>query len=593
MRVGFVVAVLLTVGLFATSLVYAQAPDEAAKARQERARALLLETIGQIHELRLPENRAHMYTQAGNLLWGDDRSQAESLFAAAGDELVALLDPGVHHGPNFDNKVINYRQQILNSIGNMDAAFALTLLERTRPPVIADAMAARDAKDGRIRDTQNNSLNLLRNEAYLESSLIRSAAMQSPERAVSILKAGLARPFSNLTFDQLWQLAEKDPAAATEASSFVLARLQQSPFMRNGQMDYTVVSLSTQLLDTSLNETDNETKLKLDPSAIRVLAGKVVNAYLSDKNIRGYMSGDNVIRYAQKYIPAAVEEIKAVNPRATPSQPDPREKAYSDLMQKAPDQMLSGASKFTEYQRQQLYNSAANKYVEQGNVASARSIIEQNYDGEARRRALEEFDRNYFNRLLNGGKFQEAEAVASSMPIEERVTMLTSLALRVMQIDQKSGHERALSYLATARGLTGEQPQTQAEMSRTMFVVGAYAQLDPSTALDILEPMTSKMNDVMDASAVVLGFEGNSGVRDGEFVVMDGALGRFSIDAGAIARCAEADLERTAKFADSFSHPEVRVSLRLQMLQNGLASIAMRQIVPLPINRRTLLQRRY
>src|SRR4051812_34130542 len=126
MRVRFVVAVVLAIGLFLNHLVFGQDSDEAAKARQQRAHALLVETVAQIHDLRLPENRAYMYAQAGNLLWNGERSQAESLFAAAGDELVALLDPGARRRPNFDNEIVNFRQQILNSIGNVDAAFALT-----------------------------------------------------------------------------------------------------------------------------------------------------------------------------------------------------------------------------------------------------------------------------------------------------------------------------------------------------------------------------------------------------------------------------------------------------------------------------------
>src|ERR1043165_8630570 len=153
MRPRTFTGVVLAISLL-TTISFAQAPDDAAaKERQARLRAVLDETIAEIGNLRLPENRAFAYAQAGRALWDDDQKGSRELFQAAAADLVAAIDAAAaRKRPNryADDGSINFRQQVLNTIGEKDAAFALTILERTRPAVVVRALTARDPRDKRI-----------------------------------------------------------------------------------------------------------------------------------------------------------------------------------------------------------------------------------------------------------------------------------------------------------------------------------------------------------------------------------------------------------------------------------------------------------
>src|SRR5262249_53333909 len=132
----------------------------------------------------------------------------------------------------------------------------------------------------------------------------------------SILKAAIAKPLSQSTFDQLTRLAERDQPAAAEAGADVIRRLTNSGYMHDGQPDSSLIQLSNQVVDHYINASNQNpintsvARLWFDGGVVRDIANKVITAYLSNPNIRGYMSADNLIRYAEKLAPGYVDELK-------------------------------------------------------------------------------------------------------------------------------------------------------------------------------------------------------------------------------------------------------------------------------------------
>ena len=107
-----------------------------------------------------------------------------------------------------------------------------------------------------------------------------------------------------------------------------------------------------------------------------------------------------------------------------------------------------------------------------------------------------------------------------------------------------------------------------------MEVAGGFAQIEPSRAADILESLVPQINDLSEAAVVLWSFQDHNAVRDGEFVITQGSgFAEFGLNGYMFGHLANADLDRTVKLIDSFSRPEIRVALRLQMLSNTRSGI--------------------
>jgi hypothetical protein len=231
--------------------------------------------------------------------------------------------------------------------------------------------------------------------------------------------------------------------------------------------------------------------------------------------------------------------------------------------------MLAVASKFPEGNRREIYQSASNKLMGQGNWQAARAVIDENFTDEARDQLLNNFDQQNCYNLINQGKFSEAEQVIDGMPEYQRVSSLVNLANSVYGKDQKVNKTYALALLGKASQLTNERPENNREMEMLMQVISGYSSIEPSEAMRKLEGIVPKINDLTDAAAIVLGFQLASGVREGEFILTQSdPLSNYGFNSSMIGVLAKYDPERTTTLIDSFSRPEIKISLRLQLISN-------------------------
>ncbi|HEV7700965.1 MAG TPA: hypothetical protein VGO43_12100 [Pyrinomonadaceae bacterium] len=554
--------------------VFAQANTDAAKEKQARLISLADDVIAEIPNLRLAENRAYAYAQAGRVVFDRDQKRGHSLYQSAGTELLAASDASDARpatSPYRDRSGSNnLRQQILNTIGEKDASFALDLLVRTRPPEVVKAMTTSKERSAKISDYNQNSTYLIQNETYLEQNLYRLAAEQDPDRAVVILRTALSKSLSTETYNQLERLAEKDLSAAAEMSSQVVKKVINESFVRDGQPVYANVQLTTQILSTTINN-DPGSKLKFEANDVQALLAKAISSYLSDPAARGYFAS-SLPMYVEKLAPAFIQQVKLVSADQPGANAPPVEAAYQKLIQSdtPPDQMLASANKFPMNYRRQIYETAANKLLNQGNADAARAVLAENFDGEAGDQLLANFDQQYADRLMTQAKFDQAETVINGLPEYARSGMLIQLASRAFGKDNNENRTYAINLLSRARALIGDRPENNYQMSSIMSLISAMAQIDPDRAIGMYEALIPQINQLAEASAIVVGFQNESGVRDGEFVMTQGGpLAMFGAHAAMFGQFANADIGRTIHLIDSFSRPEVRVSLKLQTLANG------------------------
>jgi hypothetical protein len=102
-----------------------------------------------------------------------------------------------------------------------------------------------------------------------------------------------------------------------------------------------------------------------------------------------------------------------------------------------------------------------------------------------------------------------------------------------------------------------------------MQVIGGYGNIEPNEAFRLFEGLVPKINELTDAAAVINGFQGNSNVRDGEFIMTQGdPFNNYGASSSIIGTLGRSDFDRAMKLVDSFSRSELRISLTLQAASN-------------------------
>jgi len=590
-------SLLLVVSLFVSVSVIAQSDEEAAKQRLERLNALLADSLAEVQNLRLPENRAVFYARIGNLTWPQDQKRARTLFRNAANELInAQTFAESKRAINPDNELLqggNSRQQILNTIAARDAELALELLVSTRPFNIRRALETIPEKNQKISNYRQNNFYLVQNENYMEQNFYRMAAEQSPERAVKILKDALSKGLTNDTFNQLERLSQKDATVAAEMASQVVDKLLRSTYMAEEQQNYVDISLTNAILNYQISRRiDDGRKLKFDDAQIQSLAAHFINAYIADQRVAGAI-GQGIVSIAEKLRPSSIEQIKRVNARMYPQNGgSEQDAAFQKLMSNDTpvEQMLAEAEKFPMSNRRQIYQTASNRLMAAGNWQGAREVITENFASDDGDYTLTNFDQQIVYNLIGQGKFADAENVIDGLLVQHRVPLLVNLASSVFNRDQKENRTYAIAILGKARQLVSEKPGNSNEMGLLMQLIGGYSQIDQAEAIHLFEAVVPKLMQLTDAAAVINGFQLNSNVRDGEFIAGYGSpLDQFGGSSYMFATFAKYDLDRTVNLIDVFKRPEIRISLKLQMLDGSEMVTTLpggRSIAQLPISGR-------
>jgi hypothetical protein len=563
---------LLLIALLCSVAILAQSEDDAVKARRERLNAILEESLGDVQNLRLPENRAFFYARIGNLIWPQDQKRARSLFLYAASELVNAQNYAESkRSMNPYNELLtggSTRQQILNTIASRDAELALELLVKTRPAAIQRSLENDPEKSKKISNYHQDNAHLGQNETGMEQNFYRMAAEQSPERAARILKESLSKGLSNETFNQLNRLAEKDAVGAAEMGSQVIEKLLRGSFMAAEQPHYANLQLTQSILNHYMSTQNGDgIRLKFDNARVRDLAAKLVSAYLTEKQLGSYF-GTSILPIAEKLLPSSVEQIKKVtsNVRQQNGTSD-IDAAYQKLLENDTpvEQMLAAANKFPVSNRRQIYQTASNKLMGQGNWQAAREILTENFADDDY--MVTNFDSQLVYNLTNQGKFAEAERVIDGLTDQNRIGHLVNLSTTVLARDPKENRAYASALLEKARQLVNENPQNTNEMNMLTQVIGGYCEIDPAEAIRLYEGIVPKIVELTDASAVLNGFQVNSNVREGEFLITQGdPFNNFGGNLSMIGALSRFDFDRTMNLIDSFSRPEMRISLKLQLL---------------------------
>lgn len=572
MQIRYSLFVLLFV--FGSFAVFAQKSDDAAKEKETRRAELIEQVIAELPNLTLAENRAIIGARAGNLLWKSDVERARGFFINAATDLVnAQIQAEVTQKRSGVQSDLlaggSTRTQILNMLSDHDAELALELLAKTRPPILTRALT--EPRDASKIDNYGNIGYMMQNENNLEQSIIRKAAEQNPARMIKLLKDALARNIGNETLNILKKLHEKEPASAKEIAAQIVDKLLGTKLAQNDHATNQATQYALHFLNDFIqprNQTDKA--FRFDESQMRSLTDKLVAYYLSNTN--GAYFNNSIIPIAEKLVPGKVAQLKAMsqnsNRRFGGGFHNPElQKLFSG--NPSADVLLAAAKNFPSENRPQIYQQVVGKLIQQGNIELAAAIVSENYSGDALTDAMRNLNSQYAHRLMSEGRFAEAERLIDEQPENTRAHALINLANAIYQKDRVENKAYATAVVGKVYAMLPERPENNSDMGKFMQLINGYANIDSPDAFRIYQQLVPQINDLIEAAVVLSPFQGNANVQKGEFIMNQGAsFGHLGFDFSVFNNLIRKDFDQTIRLIDMFSRREMRITLKLQMVES-------------------------
>lgn len=554
-----------------------ESAEEKAKARKElerKALALLDETLEGAQILKLAENRASVRLQAADLLWPRDEKRARALFRDAAADLATVKAADDGRGGRVYWMVAQLRGQLLYTAAARDAQFALELMRDSRP----------SKEDGWASQYSDRD-----SELRMEQSLTALAAESDPKTALRLAEESLNKGITYALLGLLARLSQKDPESATKLAGKVVERLRGGT-PGDGQESWAVGAalLRSVLLPQSgemvyfgsmygraAAQTGEKRKpLVMEDSDVRELADLVAGAALKDTS-RMLLMIRPLMPELEKRVPARAAQLR-LKLAEMEKQLDPATRAWSQyeaIMSKPPEGILEEAAKAPAEMRGQLYQAAATKFFNAGEVEKARAVVSENLRGQEREQTTAYFERAEVSRAVEKGNPDDVRAVVSRIKSKERrVAALAELALLYAAKEDK---KTASGLLEEARGLLDRQPDNEREVEALLEVARAYALVEPAKTFELLDPLIDQANDMMSAAALLEKFGAGAGVfRKGEMLLGPGmgeVGGTYARHVKALAELARVDFDRTRQTADRFNRDEARLMARLVIARSILS----------------------
>lgn len=558
---------------------------EKKEAVEKKALALVDETVKEIASLRLADNRIRMFALAGDVLWEKDEKRARVLFKQAMSGFAdipepALTNPSDHLAMTQNVTLMQYRAQLRQEIVQMIAR--------------RDAKLARDF----LRETKRGATNPggYDEEIQWELSLASQIATTEPKQALQIAEDSLEKGLSHELVGLYFKLKPKEGEAAEKLLSGIMKKLKSTDLVEDTMsagFAFALLQAAFRPEQQGSDEAESRTATKtakpvMDERVLRELVDMLTLAALREKTD----SEDTEDDYDDEQYPMLLMQLQAVMgdlEKYAPARAAALKKKMSDLkikvrpenkaLQELEEVVGSGdvetivkaAAKTPEEFRDQVYQHAAMKALEEGDTDRARQIVNEHIQEPQRASLLNAVEQRAILREAERGKLGEAKTLLSHVPPEGRAGLLVQAAAVLMG---KGDKKVVIELLEEARSLFGAQAANSNELQTLLEIARIYAKVDPVRSFEIIEPAVDQFNTLIGAAAILDGFEYWRYFRDGELMAQPGGVMMSLVfqcakDATELART---DFDRAKAVADRFQRAEVRLMARLHVAQGVLSA---------------------
>lgn len=579
---------------------------------------LLDEVVNEAQSLHLVDNRIRVQISAGDIFWDQNSARARSLFMQAADEigeLVRSTDTNSRPG-NQLRRPAQLRQQLVLIVARHDAQLAYQLLAATKAPTVPTPTTA-DLRNPRGQfNTEDN----------LEQSLLSQVAALDPKFAAQNADQMLDKgQFPRSVGDVIAQLQRQDKDAAAKLMDKTLKKLQSANLLST----FDAVNLSMNLLSagpklpgSSTSTPDSTTTVQassqqtartavLEQSAYNDLLSTVIDNALkatpqAQLNQRGQMNqrgrGPNAPGNASTQAALTDAQIEQAGARRLLSGLQPllpqidqnlparaqsvRQKlsemgmgdsarvnmvqAFAVMQQDnaTTEAIMQAASTAPPQLQPRMYQQAAFKALDAGNIDQARQIATDHLQDNARDTVLQRIDLQEMARKSENGRIDDIRLSLSRIPAEkDRIDLLLQMSNDLKKSNPKLG----LQLLEEAKQIADHRATDYDHFEQQLKVAHAFASVAPARSFEVIEPGINQLNDLLSAAAVLNGFETNV-LRDGELPLQGGSgltatVSRFGEELAFLAR---SDFGRAESLAGRFQSAETRTLARLSIVQGLL-----------------------
>ena len=594
--------------------------------REKNAYRLLDQVIDDAQSLRLPENRVRIQINAADMLWEQNQGRARTLLTSAAETIAELGrqqsaaasntnrrnqdNNFMLMGPQGQQNIRTYqlRQELVLTAARHDAQLAYQLLAATRPP--ANTQPA-DARGPRAQVTSEESLEqtLLGRIAALDPKLAAQNADQMLDKGQFPMTLGqvidqLYRQDSDAGEKFADKIIKKIEAAnilsKTEAGSLVQLLLRGGPrpapsnsdsaakaqpttgsMAILGQAPY--VDLLSTVVDAALKATPatQNTPRPAQPNQRRGPAGlqntsqpqPPTDAQVEQTNARRLLGGLQIaLPYVDQYLPSKATLVRQkMSELGLSSNSQVNFAQTMNALQGEPttDALVQAAATAPQQMQSRLYQQAANKALEDGDVDRARQIANDHLQNNARDAVMQRIDFRDLAKKAEGARIEEIrQTVARLQTDRDKIDLLIQLAGDV----QKNGNQKlALQVLEEAKQIVNHRATAYEHFEQQLAVAHAFASIDATRSFELLDPGISQINELLSAAALLSGFEINM-FRDGEMAIQGGngltaTINRYGQE---LAVLAKDDFERSETLAGRFQFAEPRIMTRLAIVQGLL-----------------------
>jgi tetratricopeptide (TPR) repeat protein len=557
--------------------VDAEAAKQAAReAQEQKALKLLDQVIDESGTLKVPENRIHIFAVATGLLWPRDEKRARELLKAAADTLagmIASVDPADPASSNELSQLFQTRSELFQIALNYDASAALDFLRKTRIPGMVD---------------QETQLEL--NAAWRLTSEDPQAALQIAERA---LASGVTSNLAGIAY----QLLPKDPSAAAQLAADILHKVQSEDLAANNQSFWLAMSMIQPAMQAAQAQAAADAGgtssapggLLLSSADLTSLINKVVTTSLNlARNNFGYgewQTGRNALTQIQSMLP----QIEKVDPQLSgkiagqissalqvaPSASNPNAVIQNLAQNGTADDLIKAAESAPPGMREQYYQQAAWKAMNQNDIDKAVQIVNENYTNPmSRQQMLDQIEQRSVWKSINDGRIEEARALILRIRSrEQRVQALVNLADHVIE---KGDKKKALELLDEARAMLPETPENYYQVSLLMNLGGHYSSIDPSRGVQALNVIAGLLGKLIPAGEALEGFDIQSTFKYGEMLMQPRSqLGNTMMQfAEQLGNLATSDYTDAIAAAENAGRPELRMLSELSIASRMLNELS-------------------
>jgi hypothetical protein len=563
-------SVLLFLPLFLLSLnIFAQkTDDDAVKLKLQKETRLLEQILADAKNLRLPENRAIVFSRVGGAYWKIDEKQARTLFQDAIVDLEKAQNEAANekNGKQYFQALIygqSPRLEIINLVAARDAELALEYFAKTRPPQITQALA-------NFTDDNNSTIQqFARSEITTEQRLIGLAAEQNPQLAIKRVRDSLKKSVTYETLNLLKKIYVKDPETADNLAEEIAQNFLGADFSKNYQ---TLETVGYFVNDMGRQREPDEKSLKISDASLRSLVTKMTDYWLGLKNnqFSGYW---NSVAVVERLFPDRAAKLKKKLEQVNTQNQNPETLEYNKLISgnTSPEELITQAEKFQSSYKNEIYRIAADKFAQNGNVAQAERIIQTNFSEEQADNYKSRFYANLSYQMAGQGKFDEANGYINQIPDEnQRINALIYLANTIFQKNPKENQNQAERVLDQANTLISNPLETQTDLSFAVSLATAYAPININESFRLIESLMPMLNELVQANFVLMKFRSYGGCRQGEMQLSSGNnLGVDNLE-NVLRLLKEKDFDRTLQFTNGFARPEMRLIFQLQLVDQGL-----------------------